>query len=59
MNNFDKQIQEDDECEEGLICQERNGYKEIKGCLGRGRASASYCQLPGDQLPTASPTRGS
>jgi len=39
---------DDDECDEGLICEQRDGFDEILGCEGRGTENSDYCRFPDD-----------
>mmetsp|Transcript_16721 Transcript_16721/g.30281 ORF Transcript_16721/g.30281 Transcript_16721/m.30281 type:complete len:281 (-) Transcript_16721:244-1086(-) len=37
---------DDEECEEGLLCYRRYGYAFIPGCTGSGRPNQNYCYDP-------------
>ena len=46
----------DSDCQEDLICEQRNGLTSIPGCIGLGVSDNDYCRPPDSAAPTASPT---
>jgi hypothetical protein len=42
----------DDECQEGLVCMQRSGNEAVPGCDGAGETGTDYCVA----APTPSPT---
>jgi len=42
---------DDDDCEGDLICEQRSGFDEITGCVGRGAENEDYCRVATEETP--------
>jgi len=45
----------DSECDEGLVCQSRDGNETIPDCEGFAREGSDYCRYPDSEAPSTSP----
>ena len=47
---------DDSDCKDGLLCEQRSGLTPIPGCVGEGLTGTDYCRYPESKEPSSSPT---